>query len=82
MNTTYRSVIGRAVLYFGIALLTPLSALFIQADKLQIWPSWLSVFSIILVGTVQGLIAIRAYFDGSAQRWTDSQANIVDKTKV
>ena len=61
-------VMFKAGLYAGIALLTPLAAIMSEFAQLNAWPSPIIVTAALLTGLVQALIAVRAYFDGSAER--------------
>ena len=58
-----------AALYFGVALLTPISAIFIEGAKTDTWPTRVALVSAALSGLVQGLISLRAYYDGSNERF-------------
>jgi hypothetical protein len=58
-----------AALYFGIALLTPIAATFAEGAKAGTWPALVVLVSATLTGLVQGLIALRAYYDGSNERF-------------
>ena len=73
MNNEYRGIIGRAILYFSIAFLTPLSSLLNRNSHTDTWPTMVSLVATVVAGILSGAIAIRAYFDGSAQRFTDAQ---------
>ncbi len=62
------SVMLKAGLYAGIALLTPLAAVMSEFAQRDAWPSLIIITAALLTGLVQALIAVRAYFDGSAER--------------
>lgn len=61
-------VLGRATLYFSIAVLTPVAALLAQQAALGEWPTMLVATATAVGAIVSGLNALRAYFDGSAER--------------
>ena len=73
MNNEYRGIVGRALLYFSIAFLTPLSSLLNRGAHTDTWPTTISLVATIVAGILSGAVAIRAYFDGSAQRFSDAQ---------
>lgn len=58
----------RAVLYFLIAFFAPFSDKIIAVLYANQWPSAQIVLGTCLSGTITGLIALRAYYDGSALR--------------
>jgi len=58
----------RALLYVGIAMFTPLAALYVEAAASGCWPTLLELVAVGLTGIVNSLLALRAYFDGSAER--------------
>ena len=63
----------RAALYFGVAFLPAFVDL--VADKLRddVWPSPQKATLGALLGCYAGLVALRAYYDGSAQRHEDKK---------
>ena len=63
-----RMVAFKCTLYAGVALLTPLSGIMAEFAQRNEWPSLVIVAAALLTGLVQALIAVRAYFDGSAER--------------
>ena len=63
-----KTVAMKAGLYAGIALLTPLAAIMSEFAQRDAWPSLIIVAAALLTGLVQALIAVRAFFDGSAER--------------
>lgn len=64
-------VVFKAVCYFAIAFLTPLSGLLATAAdaNTQAWPTDLQIVSCLLSGAIAGLVSLRAYFDGSNARY-------------
>jgi hypothetical protein len=58
----------RASLYFAIAFLTPFSAKVLTSLDAGKWPSGQEAVAGIIGATLAGLIALRAYYDGSALR--------------
>ena len=71
INWQYKSVVGRAILYFSISVLTPVSALLTDTAKTDTFPSKAKFIACLITGVLAGAVALRAYFDGSAQRWAD-----------
>ena len=63
-----RMVSFKCALYACAALLTPLSNIMSEFSQRDEWPSLVIVAAALLTGLVQALIAVRAYFDGSAER--------------
>lgn len=61
--------VARCSLYFFVALLTPVSAVISDAATQGAWPLASQIVAAFLAGTVAGLVAIRAYLDGSNERW-------------
>ena len=61
-------VIVKAGLYAAVALLTPVAAIMSEFAQRDQWPSGVILTASLLTGLVQALIAVRAYFDGSAER--------------
>ena len=68
---TGSGVIIRAALYFAIALLTPISAEIAECATYGYWPPAVKIISAGLGGIVAGLVALRAYIDGSAERYSN-----------
>ena len=66
--TTLRMVLLRGALYVAIAVLTPVAAVYGEAAQYQYWPDTSSVVSGALTGLLSGLVALRAFLDGSAER--------------
>jgi len=66
-------VIFRALLYFAIAFLGAISDKVASILEKDAWPTPQRVILAALVGTITGLIALRAYYDGTAQRHEDSR---------
>lgn len=64
-------VVFKALCYFLIAALTPLSGLLATAAdaNTQAWPNGLQIASCLLSGAIAGLVSLRAYFDGSSFRY-------------
>jgi hypothetical protein len=61
-------VLVKAGLYAAVALLTPVAAIMSEFAQRDQWPSSVILTAALLTGLVQALIAVRAYFDGSAER--------------
>jgi hypothetical protein len=61
-------VLVKAGLYAAVALLTPVAAIMSEFAQRDQWPSGVILTAALLTGLVQALIAVRAYFDGSAER--------------
>ena len=66
---TGRAIIVRGALYFGVAFLTPISGAVAETAMYGYWPPLVSVASAALAGAVAGMVAVRAYLDGSNERW-------------
>lgn len=66
--------LGRGILYFGIAFLSPFTEAIIEALKKDVWPTPQRLVLGLLVGLGVGLLALRAFFDGSVQRNKDKSA--------
>jgi len=58
----------RASLYFAIAFLTPFAAKVLMSLDAGKWPTGQEAVSGFIGGSLAGLIALRAYYDGSALR--------------
>src|SRR5262245_39562253 len=67
-------VIWRSNLYFWATFLASLSDKITDILMKDTWPSSPRWFAGILAGTIGGLIALRAYHDGSAQRHGENLA--------
>lgn len=65
----------RCALYFGIALLTPIAAAIGETAMYGYWPSSPVVASAALSGMVAGLVAVRAFLDGSNERYEARKRN-------
>ncbi len=72
---TGRGVILRAALYVLIALLTPVAGVMSEAALGGNWPSVQALVSAALSGAVAGLVALRAYLDGSNERFEAGKRN-------
>ncbi len=59
----------RALLYFGIAFLAPFSDKVLAALYESKWPTMQIVVASCLSGVISGLVALRAYYDGSSLRF-------------
>jgi hypothetical protein len=68
-NKEGMGVHGKAALYFSIALLSPVAAMLGEAAKVGQWPSILTLTACVVGGIVAGLVAVRAFYDGSAERY-------------
>ena len=66
--TTLRMVLLRGGLYVAIAILTPVAAVFGEAAQYHYWPDAASLSYALLTGLLSGLVAVRAFLDGSAER--------------
>ena len=73
--TEGHAVILKAIIYFTVPFLTPLAGLMSTAAdaNTQEWPSYLQIVACLLTGFIAGLVALRAYFDGSSKKWEDRQ---------
>ena len=69
MKTDGGIVAVRGTLYFLIAVLTPLAAVYGECAQYHYWPDAPSIMYALLSGLLAGLVAVRAYLDGSAERW-------------
>jgi hypothetical protein len=58
-------LVFRGALYFAIAVLTPIAGVVAECATYGYWPSRVSVASATLSGIVAGLVAVRAFIDGS-----------------
>lgn len=67
-------VLFRAVLYFAISFLGAIGDKVAGILEQDAWPTPQRWVLAILVGSLTGFVAIRAFYDGSAQRHADSQA--------
>jgi hypothetical protein len=63
----------RCSLYFAVALLTPLAPVFDNYGVNGEWPPLPEVASKLLGGIIAALIAVRAYLDGSNERYQQRQ---------
>lgn len=77
MNPT----VFRATLYFAIAFLTPFSERLLSSLNNSTWPSAQQAIAAVLVATISGLVALRAYYDGSALR-NEQEAKATTQPKV
>lgn len=66
-------VIFRAVLYFAIAFLGAIAEKVVSILETDAWPTPQRWVLALIVGTSVGLVTLRAFYDGSAQRHADSQ---------
>lgn len=73
-------------IYFLCAGLPIVVATFEACSKFDYWPSGPKIFTACLAGTLSGLVALKAFKDGSYQIHQDSinstPINNVDKTSV
>lgn len=67
-------VIFKAWCYYIVAQLTPLCGLLTTAadDHTAAWPSRIQITAALMSGFIAGVVAVRAYFDGSN---SDYEAN-------
>ncbi len=73
----------RGWLYFGIAVLTAVCAKIVDVLIGGQWPPLTMIVGVALSGTLQGLIAVRAYIDGSAERYKqEAETDTVTVAKV
>jgi hypothetical protein len=63
----------RCAAYMTIAALTPLAALVEGTSKQSYWPSAPAVCASLLSGAIAAAVALRAYLDGSNERWQQKQ---------
>jgi hypothetical protein len=62
-----QGVIVRASLYFAVASLTPIAG--VLGESATDWPCGVRLAAAALSGLVAGLVAVRAYLDGSNTRY-------------
>lgn len=67
-------VIFRALLYFAIAFLVPFADQIVEFLKKDTWPSGPRLVLASILGVIAGLTALRAFYDGSAQRHADANS--------
>ena len=67
----------RCSLYFWTSVLTPVGVVIHSYAVNQSWPDNVEILDAGVTGLIAGLIAVRAYVDGSNERWRQSQ---VEKT--
>ena len=60
-------------LYFWAAAMPTLAATFEATAKYDYWPSLPRIAACILAGVASGIIAVKAYHDGSAQPSTTTE---------
>ena len=65
---TIGGVALRGSLYVAIAVLTPLAACVGETALYGYWPPVVALASAALTGLVSGLVALRAFLDGSVER--------------
>lgn len=65
---------GKAGLYFAIALLSPVATMLGEAAKVGQWPSLLTTTACLVGGLLAGLVAVRAFYDGSAERYKTAKS--------
>lgn len=71
-------IVFRGSLYFIASFLTSMvDKIGPFLDKGE-WPSWPRMVLGFLIGTTNGVIAVRAFYDGSAERHKDEQAPIAE----
>jgi hypothetical protein len=56
-------------LYVGVAALSPVAAAVAECAVYDYWPSIVRVVAAALTGIVAGMVALRAYLDGSYERF-------------
>lgn len=59
----------RCGLYFAVSFLAPIASVFDTRATADAWPSAIAVVSAAFGGLVAGIVAVRAYLDGSNERW-------------
>lgn len=61
----------KASVYALVALLSPLTSLLVTAAdaNTQTWPNSLQLVASTMTGVIAALVAVRAFFDGSSNRW-------------
>lgn len=70
-----RRVILIAGLYFGVAFLTPVSEMLAACAAAGAWPPAINVVAAVVGGLVAGGLALRAYLDGSHERYKQQLEN-------
>ncbi len=69
MNLTEAQLVAiNCALYVGIAVLTPIAAVYCECAQYHYWPDLPSVMAALFTGLVAGLVAVRAFLDGSNER--------------
>ena len=68
-NATGKSVALRGALYAALAVLSPVAVVYADAAKTWEWPALPVVVSAVLSGMVSALVAVRAFLDGSNERY-------------
>jgi hypothetical protein len=63
----------RCALYFAVSFIAPISSVFDTRATASEWPSLISVVSAAMGGLVAGLVAVRAYLDGSNERYQQAR---------
>jgi len=66
-------VLLRGALYVGIAVLTPMAGVYAECAQYHYWPDAPSVMAALLAGFLAGLVALRAYLDGSNERYEQAR---------
>lgn len=66
-------VIFRGSIYFLIPFLGILGDKIGPMCMKDEWPSWPRILGACVIGAAAGFVGLRAYFDGSAQRWSDER---------
>ena len=79
-----KMVIVKAGLYFVVALLTPLAGLLATAAdaNTNAWPMPVQTVSALMTGLVTACVALRAYLDGSNERWKENRTGIATQAAV
>ena len=62
-------IVFKTILYFLIAFLAPVVDTLSVTAKYDYWPSWPQVVLSLILGVSSGLIALKAFFDGSMEQY-------------
>lgn len=69
-------VIFRAFLYFCISFLGTISDKVVSILEMDVWPTPQRWVLALIVGGFTGLVALRAFYDGTAQRHQDRNGGV------
>lgn len=68
-RTTLNTYITGAVLYAGIALLTPVSSILTEAAAQGAWPQSMELVAAAVAGLLAALVSLKAYTSGTAEKY-------------